>query len=88
LINGIGTEWEAKGGGKLQVKDLQSQESKVVLALYYVFTGTPYSIILKTINSILRDATSIQEHERMAQKDGKDYSPPAIPGISIRVQVP
>ncbi len=56
------------GGGKLQVKDLQSHESKVVLALYYVFTGTPYtySIILKTINSILRDTTSIREHERMA----------------------
>ena len=59
-----------------------------MLALYYVFTGTPYSIILKTINLILHDATSIREHERMAQKDGKDYSPPAIPGISIRVQVP
>jgi len=88
LINGIRTEWEANGGGKLQVKDLQSQESKVVLALYYVFTGTPYSIILKTINSILRDATSIREHERMAQEDDEDYSPPEIPGISICVQVP
>jgi hypothetical protein len=33
LINGIQTEWEANGGGKLQVKDLQSQESKVVLSL-------------------------------------------------------
>ena len=88
LINGIRTEWEANGGGKLQVKDLQSQESKVVLALYYVFTGTPYSIILKTINSILRDATSIREHERMTQEDDEDYSPPAIPGISIRAQVP
>ena len=27
LINGIRTEWEANGGGKLQVKDLQAQES-------------------------------------------------------------
>jgi len=34
LINGIKTEWETHGGGKLQAKDLQSQESKVVLALY------------------------------------------------------
>jgi len=34
LINGIRMEWEANGGGKLQVKDLQSQESKVVMALY------------------------------------------------------
>jgi hypothetical protein len=51
LINGIQTEWEANGGGKLKVKDLQSQDSKVVLALYYVFTGKPYSIILKTMES-------------------------------------
>ena len=59
-----------------------------MLALYYVFTGTPYSIILKIINSILRDTTSIREHERMAQEDDEDYSPPAIPGISIHMQVP
>jgi len=39
MINGIRTEWEANGGGKLQVKDLQSQESKVVMALYFVYTG-------------------------------------------------
>jgi hypothetical protein len=41
LINGIQTEWEAISGGKLQVKDLQSQESKVVMALYFVYMGTP-----------------------------------------------
>ncbi len=87
LIKGIRTEWDANGGGKLQVKDLQSQESKVVLALYYVLTGTPDSIILNTINSILCGTTSIREHERMAQEDDEDYSPPVIPGISIRAQV-
>ncbi len=33
LIYVIQMEWEANSGGKLQVKDLQSQESKVVMAL-------------------------------------------------------
>jgi hypothetical protein len=88
LINGIRTEWEANGGGKLQVKDLQSQESKVVMALYFVYTGTPYHIILKTLNSILLDATSIKEHERMELEGDEEYNAPPIPGISIRLQVP
>ena len=88
LINGIRTEWEANGGGKLQVKDLQSQESKVVMALYFVYTGTPYHNILKTLNSILRNATSINDHERMELEDDKEYKAPPIPGISIRLQVP
>jgi hypothetical protein len=81
-------EWEANGGGKLQVKDLQSQESKVVMALYFVYTGTPYHIILKTLNLILRDATSIKEHERMELQDDEEYKAPPTPGISIRLQVP
>jgi hypothetical protein len=81
-------EWEANGGGNLQVKDLQSQESKVVLALYFVYMGTPYHIILKTLNLILRDTTSIKEHERMVLEDNDEYSAPPIPGILLRMQVP
>jgi hypothetical protein len=88
LVHGIKTEWEANGGGKLAINDLQSQESKVVLALYYVFTGTPYNIILTTIGSILEEATSIKEHERMSLEDDNEYNAPPIPGISIRSQVP
>ncbi len=88
LVHGIKTEWEANGGGKLAIKDLQSQESKVVLALYYVFTGTPYNIILTTIGSILEEATGIKEHERMNLEDDEEYNAPPIPGISIHSQVP
>jgi hypothetical protein len=89
LTNGIRTEWEANGRGKLQVKDLQSQESKVVIALYFVYTGMPYHIILKTLNSILLDATSIKEYERMELEGDKEYKAPApISGISICLQVP
>ena len=81
-------EWEANGGGKLQVKDLQSRKSKMVMALYFVYTGTPYHIILKTLNSILCNTTSIKEHERMALEDDEEYNAPPIPGILIRLQVP
>jgi hypothetical protein len=73
-------EWEANGGGKLQVKDLQSQESKVVMALYFVYMGTPYHIILKTLNSILLDTTSIKEHERMELEGDKKYKAPLSQG--------
>jgi hypothetical protein len=43
LINGIRMEWKANSGGKLQVKDRQSQESKVVLALSFVYMGNTVS---------------------------------------------
>ena len=58
------------------------------MALYFVYTGTPYHIILKNLNLILRDATSIKEHERMELQDDKEYKAPPTPGISIRLQVP
>ena len=58
------------------------------MALYFIYTGTPYHIILKTLNSILRDATIIKEHERMELEDDKEYKAPPIPGILIRLQVP
>ncbi len=58
------------------------------MALYFVYTGTPYHIILKTLKMILRDATSIKEHERMALKGEFEYNPPPIPDISICLQVP
>ena len=60
----------------------------MVMALYFVYTGTPHRIILKTLNLILRDATSIKEHERMELEDDEEYKAPPIPGISIRLQVP
>ena len=60
----------------------------MVMVLYFVYTGTPYHIILKTLNSILRDATSIKEHDRMELEDDEEYKAPPIPGISLGLQVP
>jgi hypothetical protein len=36
VIDGIRTKWETHGGGKLQVKDLQSHKSKMMFILYFV----------------------------------------------------
>ena len=88
LIEGIKTEWETHGGGRLQVKELQSQESKVVLALYYVYTGTPYNIILKTIQAIMNDVIHTREHERMNLANDVNYNPKPAPQITLRSQVP
>jgi hypothetical protein len=47
------------GGGKLQVKDLQFHDSKVMFVLYYVYKDTPFHIIKKTLEAILRKAEEL-----------------------------
>jgi hypothetical protein len=79
-------EWEMHGGGKLQVKDLQSHDSKVVFALYYVYTGTPFHLIKKTLKAILREATDMLLLQEMAPDE--EYNQPNLLQISIHPQVP
>jgi hypothetical protein len=86
LIDGIRTEWETHGGGKLQVKDLQSHESKSMFALYFVYKDTPFHIIKKTLDDILTEAAWMMHHRKMLPDD--DDFTPNIPQISIRSQVP
>lgn len=86
LIDGIRTEWETHGGGKLQVKDLQSHESKTMFALYYVYKDTPFHIIKKTLDNILTEAAWMMHYRKMLSDDGAFE--PTIPQISIRSQVP
>jgi hypothetical protein len=86
LIDGIRTEWETHGGGKLQVKDLQSHESKSMFALYFVYKDTPFHIIKKTLDDILTEAAWLMHHRKMLTED--DKLEPNIPQISIRSQVP
>jgi hypothetical protein len=74
------------GGGKLQVKDLQSHESKVMFVLYFVFRNTPFNIIKKTLNDILCEATEMLFLQRMLP-DSKSVLP-ASPENSISAQVP
>jgi hypothetical protein len=86
LIDGIRTKWETHGGGKLQVKDLQSHESKVMFVLYFVFRDTPFHIIKKTLDDILRKASEMLFLQRMIPEF--ESVPPAIPEILICAQVP
>jgi len=86
LIDGIRTEWETHGGGKLQVKDLQSHESKSMFALYFVYKDTPFHIIKKTLDGILSEAAWMLHYRKMLPDD--DTTEPYIPQISIRSQVP
>jgi hypothetical protein len=74
------------GGDKLQVKDLQSHDSKVVFALYYVYTGTPFHIIKKTLEAILCEAAVMLLLQEMAPNE--EYYQPNLPQISICPQVP
>ena len=85
LIDGIRMEWETHGGGKFQVKDLQSHDSKSMFALYFVFKDTPFNIIKKTLEHILNEAAWIIHARTMADDN---TSAPIVPQISIRAQVP
>ena len=85
LIDGIHMEWETHGGGKFQVKDLQSHDSKSMFALYFVYKDTPFNIIKKTLDDILNEAAMII-HDRTMSED--DTSVPIVPQISIHAQVP
>ncbi len=59
-----------------------------VMALYFVYTGTPYHIILKTLKMILHEAATIKEHEKMALEGDFEWNPLVTPDISIRLQIP
>jgi hypothetical protein len=69
MINGIRMEGEMHGGGKLQVRDLQSHKSKSMFALYHVYMDTPFHIIKKTLNDILCEAAKMLLLQRMLPND-------------------
>jgi hypothetical protein len=74
------------GGGKLQVKDIQSHDSKVMFVLYYVYKDMPFHIIKKTLEDILSKAAELLLFQTMAPD--KEYNEPNLPQISIHPQVP
>jgi hypothetical protein len=69
LIDGIRMEWKTHEGGKLQVKDLQSHESKVMFALYFVYIDTPFHISKKTLKDILHEVAQMLLFQRMLPDD-------------------
>jgi hypothetical protein len=76
------------GRGKLMVKDLQSHESRLVFVLYFVCTGTPHKYILRTLCSILQEASELfLEGTMTTEVDGEEHPIPIISEILIRAQV-
>ena len=69
-------------------KDFQSHESKLMIALYYVYTDTPFHIIniKKTLNDILRGAAKMLFLQRMLPNNKPVQ--PILLQISIHGQVP
>jgi hypothetical protein len=56
LINRITHEWARAGGNRLQIKDLQTIESVMVVTFFCVSTMTPKAVILAELRMILHQA--------------------------------
>jgi hypothetical protein len=57
-----------------------------MFALYHVYKDTPFHIIKKTLEDILREAAELLIFQTMALD--KEYKEPNLPQISIHPQVP
>ena len=53
LISGVINEWEAKGGLKLVIKEVQAPRSKLVAVIYNVSHLTSMSAVKGALHSIL-----------------------------------
>jgi hypothetical protein len=55
LIQGVVNEWEAKGGLKLVIKEVQAPGSKLVAVIYNVSNLTLMSAVKSELQEILRE---------------------------------
>jgi len=63
--------------------------SKVAFVLYFMCIGTPHEYILRTLCSILQEASELcLEGCMTAEEDGEEHPITIIPEILIRAQVP
>ena len=53
LIQGMVNEWEAKGGLKLAIKEIQAPESKMVAVIYTVSNLTAAPLVKSALTEIL-----------------------------------
>jgi hypothetical protein len=54
LIQGVVNKWEAKGGLKLAIKEVQAPGSKLVAVIYYVSNLTSMATVKNALQEILR----------------------------------
>jgi hypothetical protein len=66
IINGVTHEWVRLNGTRLQIKDLQSIDSKTVVTFFKVSTMTPNEVLLAELTKILHEA------QKRVQQDSLD----------------
>jgi hypothetical protein len=93
LINRITHEWSRIGGSRLQIKDLQTIESEMVVTFFRVSTLTPKAVILAELRMILLQA---QKRASAEDLDSSAYDftldegiklGESLPPMNLRVQV-
>ena len=87
LIQGVVNEWEAKGGLKLAIKEVQAPGSKLVAVIYYVSNLTSTAAVKNALQEILRktkEEEAVEASKRWMDKDDVD----AGIGFTPKLQVP
>ena len=75
LIQGVVNKWEAKGGLKLVIKEVQAPGSKLVAVIYYVSNLTSMSSVKSALQEILRktkEEEALEANETWMNKDNAD----------------
>ena len=86
-LSGGVNKWEAKGGLKLAIKEVQTPGSKLVAVIYYVSNPTAMPLVKSALMEILRKT---KEEEAMEASKGwvnKDNAED-IMGFTLNLQVP
>ena len=87
LLSGVANEWEAKGGLKLAIKEIQAPGSKLVAVIYNASNLTAMPLVKSALMEILRKT---KEEEAMEASKGwvnKDNAED-IMGFTLNLQVP
>jgi hypothetical protein len=93
LIDRITHEWACLNGTRLQVKDLQSIESKTVVTFFRVSTMTPKEVLLAELRRILIEAQKQASEDLLdttsvnfTLDDGIEFGK-SLPPMNLRIQI-
>jgi hypothetical protein len=81
----ISFKWNKSGGRRIIIKELQSFDSKIILALFNMYTGTNKKMIMAELRSILYQAI---QQIRDGDKDDPLATIQKLPPMDLRLQVP
>jgi hypothetical protein len=87
LIQGVVNEWEAKGGLKLAIKEVQAPGRKLVAVIYYASNLTSIAALKNALQEILRktkEEEAVEASKGWMSKNNVD----AVMGFTLKLQVP